>query len=145
MTSSPELFESIDIKVAGLHEPLLFGGEAALEKPFEGGVPGGPHEEGIACHEVEGGDVEANGLHHVPVEFPEGQTHEACSLDHQEAQPAPELPPDMGFRLRVDLSLFLLHLLQLYDLGAARRGHRCRNHFLDCFCHLAIDTRGSHA
>lgn len=70
----------MDIEHLLLHQPLLFGGEPALEEPLERGILGRPEEEGVPGHEVHGCDVEADGFHHVPRQLPEREPHEPKSL-----------------------------------------------------------------
>uniref|UniRef100_J3LLP3 Uncharacterized protein n=1 Tax=Oryza brachyantha TaxID=4533 RepID=J3LLP3_ORYBR len=105
-----------DVEPARPHEPALPRREAAAGEPLEGRLRGGAHEEGVAGHEVERRDVEADGLHDVPRELPEGEPHEPQRLRRQEAQPAPQLPPHLRRRRHVDGRLLLLHRLQLPPL-----------------------------
>lgn len=56
----------MDVKVVEADEAALAGEEADVEDGLEGGVARGAEEEGVSGHEVEGGDEEADGLHHVP-------------------------------------------------------------------------------
>jgi len=110
---SPELIVTAEVKATGVHQPLLLGREPALEEALERGLFLGPEEEGVAGHEVHGRHVEADGLHHVPGELPEGEPHEPGGLDHQVRQPAPQLPAHLGCRGAVDVRLLRLHGLQL--------------------------------
>lgn len=82
ITSSPELIVPIHVEIVGLHQLLLFGLESAPEESFKSGLCGGPQEEPVTQSEMERGDEEAYGLHHVPGELPEGEPHEAQCLNH---------------------------------------------------------------
>ncbi|KAI3440341.1 Epimerase domain-containing protein [Psidium guajava] len=101
MVGSPQLVVPASIETMSPHQLLLLGREPALEEPFEGGLSGRPEEEGVAEHEVSGGEVGANGLHHVPRELPKGEPHEPGRLDHEIAEAQPELPPHQGLSLPV--------------------------------------------
>lgn len=67
-----ELIVLFDVEAVQFHELFLLGLESALEVAFKRGLRGGPEEEAIAESEVEGGDEEAYGLHHIPAQLPEG-------------------------------------------------------------------------
>lgn len=95
----------------GLHQLLLLGLESALEVPLERRFFGGSEEKGIGAGKVERGHEEADGLHHIPTQFPEGEPHEAQCLENQEAQPAVEFSLDQSLGFLVDYALLLLHLL----------------------------------
>nr|ACR34904.1 unknown [Zea mays] len=110
---SPELLVPAEVEAPGAHHALLLGREPALEEAFERRLLLGAEEEGVAGHEVHGRDVEADGLHHVPRQLPEGEPHEPGRLDHQVRQPAPQLPPHPRRRRAVDLRLLRLHGPQL--------------------------------
>lgn len=69
----------------GLHQLLLLGLESALEVPLERRFFGGSEEKGIGAGKVERGHEEADGLHHIPTQFPEGEPHEAQCLENQES------------------------------------------------------------
>lgn len=99
-----------DVEVVNLHKPLLFGPETSLKEPFKRGFSCCPEEEGVGQGEVQGSDEEANWLHHVPTQLPEGEPHEAQCLGYQKAQPTVEFSSDQSLRFLVDLGLLLLHL-----------------------------------
>uniref|UniRef100_A0A8I6X3M3 Uncharacterized protein n=1 Tax=Hordeum vulgare subsp. vulgare TaxID=112509 RepID=A0A8I6X3M3_HORVV len=127
------LLESVvpgDVEVAGTHEAALPGREAAPVEALEGRLRGRPHEEGVAGHEVDGRDVEAHGLHHVPRQLPEREPHEPQRLRRQQAQPAPQLAPHLRRRLGVDGGLLPLQRAQLLGVVVAGRGRR-RQHAPD--------------
>lgn len=137
ITSSTELVVPCNVKIVSLHESLLLCVEPALIEPFKGRLFGCPEEEGIAGHAVHGGDVEADGLHDIPREFPKCEPHEPGCLRHHEPQPAPEFPANHGIHLFVDFRPLLLHLLQLLPpswLIWVSSGYR--NKALNGFCHL---------
>lgn len=70
-----ELVVPFDVELMSLHEPPLLGHEATVEESFEGGLGRCPEEKGVAQGEVDGGHEEANGLHHIPAQFPESEPH----------------------------------------------------------------------
>jgi hypothetical protein len=110
----PELVVPADVKIPGLHQALLLGREPALEEALERRLLLGAEEECVAGHEVHGRHVEADGLHHVPRQLPERETHEPRRLDHQVRQTAPQLAADLRRRRDVDVGLLGLHGLQLF-------------------------------
>lgn len=61
-----ELIIPINVKILKLHETFLLRIKPALVESFEGRFFGCLEEEGVAGHEVHGGNVEANGFHYVP-------------------------------------------------------------------------------
>lgn len=123
----PELVVPVDVEVVEIHELFLFDLESALEVAFKRGLRGGPEEEAVAESEVERGDEEAYGLHHVPAQLPEGEPHEAQRLDHHKSQPTVQLATDQGPGFLVDFGLSDLHLLQLFYSRVVRIGYRLRN------------------
>lgn len=131
-----ELIISVKIEFLGLHQLFLLGIKPALEEPFKGRLYGCPEEKGIAKHEVKWGDIEANRLHDIPREFPEGEPHKGRGLDHHVAQPGPQLTADQCIRLLVNLRLVLLHLLQLCSPGIVGIHQRAWDNVLDGFCYL---------
>ncbi|RVW28276.1 WD repeat-containing protein 55 [Vitis vinifera] len=82
---SAEVVVLFQVKVVGLHQLLLLGLESALEVPLERRFFGGSEEKGIGAGKVERGHEEADGLHHIPTQFPEGEPHEAQCLENQES------------------------------------------------------------
>jgi hypothetical protein len=141
---SPELLVPAEVEAPGAHHALLLGREPALEEAFERRLLLGAEEEGVAGHEVHGRDVEADGLHHVPRQLPEGEPHEPGRLDHQVRQPAPQLPPHPRRRRAVDLRLLRLHGPQLLlprgvDLrGGGGGGVPHGDRVLDCLHDLGV-------
>lgn len=147
---SPELLIPAEVEPSCSHHALLLGHEPALEEALERRLLLGPEEEGVAGHEVHGRHVEADGLHHVPRQLPEGETHEPGRLDHQVRQPAPQLTAHLCRSGEVDLRLLCLHGLQLLHtcgvaLSGSDDGQRLphRNGLLDCLddLQLASNTR----
>lgn len=102
ITGFAELIVLLDVEAVDFHELLLFGFESAPEVAFKRGLRGGPEEEAVAESEVERGDEEAYGLHHVPAQLPEGEPHEAQCLDHHKSQSTVQLAADQGLGFLVD-------------------------------------------
>lgn len=112
--TGPQRVVAVEVEAARPHESVLPGRESGAEEPLEGRLGGGAHEEGVSGHEVERRDVEADGLHHVPRQLPECETHEPGRLEDQVRQTAPQLAADLRRRRDVDVGLLGLHGLQLF-------------------------------
>lgn len=114
----------VEIEFTGGYELFQLSLKSALIEALERGLLRGSEEEGIATHEVGGGDVEANWLHDVPRKLPEGEPHEQGRLSHQVAQPHPQLPSYKRVRLLLYHPFLLLQGIQLVSsrvVGAQRQ------------------------
>lgn len=116
-TSSSEFVVTSDIEILKLHQALLLCAKPALEEAFKWRFFWGLEEEGIASNKIPWGDIEANWLHDIPSELPEGEPHECSCLSHKEAQSAPELSSCQCFGSFVNSSFLHLHFFKLFSHG----------------------------